>query len=269
TGSGSPGRLLGEKCRRLFEQLPLHPQLSDLAAQPAQLLPLAAGQPLKLALVNAVLFDPLAQRLAVEPQLSCDLGDGLVAAAHQRHRVTAELGWIDACHPEPPLDGPAANSRGVRETGSTPLLQEQVALQSQFSALLLVVGASSGGLMTAAPDRPGEGERRVDRWAPDQAGQQPTQLGDGERDQHAQRGHHDHPPSPSSASGRRARVTARNASATRARVTCRYQAGCWRTWSWSSPTSSLACSKASSTRHRQPATRTRGTSEVSAGAKQT
>src|SRR4029450_567142 len=123
TGSGSPGRLLGEKCRRLFEQLPLHPQLSDLAAQPAQLLPLAAGQPLKLALVNAVLFDPLAQRLAVEPQLSCDLGDGLVAAAHQRHRVTAELGWIDACHPEPPLDGPAANSRGVRETGSTPTLE--------------------------------------------------------------------------------------------------------------------------------------------------
>jgi hypothetical protein len=27
-------------------------------------------------------------------------GDGLVAAAHQRNRVTAELGWVDACHPE-------------------------------------------------------------------------------------------------------------------------------------------------------------------------
>jgi len=111
--------------------------------------------------------------------------------------------------------------------------QERLArllLQPQFSALLLVVGASSGGLMASSPERPGERERRIDWWAPDQAGQQPTQLGDGERDQHAQRGHHDHPPSPSSASGRRARVTARNASATMARVTCRYQAGYWRTW---------------------------------------
>src|SRR5215217_3844804 len=68
-------------------------------------------------------------------------------------------------------------------------------LQSQFSALLLVVGATSGGLMASSPDRPGKGERRVDRWAPDQAGQQPAQLGDGERDQHAQGGHHDRPPS--------------------------------------------------------------------------
>jgi len=67
-------------------------------------------------------------------------------------------------------------------------------LQSQFSALLLVVGASSGGLMASSPDRPGEGERRVDRWAPDQAGEQPAQLGDGERDQHAQCGHDHRPP---------------------------------------------------------------------------
>jgi hypothetical protein len=35
--------------------------------------------------------------------------------------------------------------------------------QSQFSTLLLVVGASSGGVVIAAPDRPGEGEYRVDR----------------------------------------------------------------------------------------------------------
>jgi hypothetical protein len=46
-----------------------------------------------------------------------DLGDGLVAAAHQRNRVTAELGWVDTYHPEPPSDGLAANSRGVREPG--------------------------------------------------------------------------------------------------------------------------------------------------------
>jgi alkanesulfonate monooxygenase SsuD/methylene tetrahydromethanopterin reductase-like flavin-dependent oxidoreductase (luciferase family) len=103
-------------------------------------------------------------------------------------------------------------------------------LQSQFSALLLVVGASSGGLMASSPDRPGEDERRIDWWAPDQAGQQPAQLGDGERDEHAQRGHHDRPPSLLAASGRRARVMARNARAAMARVVCRYQARYWRTW---------------------------------------
>ena len=103
-------------------------------------------------------------------------------------------------------------------------------LQSQLSALLLVVGAPSGGLMASSPDRPGERERRVDRWAPDQVGEQPAQLGDGERDQHAQGGHHDRPPSPSATSGRRARVAARNARAAMARVMCRYQAGYWRTW---------------------------------------
>ena len=103
-------------------------------------------------------------------------------------------------------------------------------LLSQFAALLLVVGASSGGLMASSPDRPGKCERRIDRRAPDQAGQQPAQLGDGERDQHAQGGHHDRPPSPSAASGRRARVAARNARAAMARVMCRYQARYWRTW---------------------------------------
>jgi hypothetical protein len=53
-------------------------------------------------------------------------------------------------------------------------------LQSQFAALLLVVGASSGGLMASAPERPAQRARRIDRWAPDQAGQQPAQLGDSE-----------------------------------------------------------------------------------------
>jgi hypothetical protein len=92
------------------------------------------------------------------------------------------------------------------------------------STLLLVVGASSGGVVTAAPDQPGEGEHRVDRWAPHQAGQQPTQLDDRERDHHAS-GHHDGPPSPSWLSGRRTRVTAKNASTTIARLTCRYRPG--------------------------------------------
>ena len=103
-------------------------------------------------------------------------------------------------------------------------------LQSQFAALLLVVGASGGGLMASSPDRPGEGERRIDWWAPDQAGQQPAQLGDGERHQHAHGGHHDSPPSPVVGSVTWARVTARNASAVMARVMCRYQARYWRTW---------------------------------------
>jgi hypothetical protein len=57
-----------------IEELPLHPQLGDLAAQPAQLLAFAASQPLKLTLVDADLLDPLAQRLAVEAELPGDLG---------------------------------------------------------------------------------------------------------------------------------------------------------------------------------------------------
>lgn len=105
-----------------------------------------------------------------------------------------------------------------------------VVLQSQFAALLLVVGASGGGLMASSPDRPAQGERRIDWWAPDQAGQQPAQLGDGERDEHAQGGHHDSPPSPVVGSVTWARVTARNASAVMARVMCRYQASYCRTW---------------------------------------
>ena len=72
-------------------------------------------------------------------------------------------------------------------------LAQRLVLQSQFAALLLVVGASGGGLMASSPDRPGEGERRIDWWAPDQAGQQPAQLGDGERHQHAHGGHRDSP----------------------------------------------------------------------------
>jgi hypothetical protein len=106
------------KRRRLLEDLPLHPQLGDLAAQPPQLVSFAAGQPLKLALVDAILPAPLAQRLAVQAELPGELGDGPVAGAHQRDRVAAELGWVDACHPEPPLDGLAANSQGVRKPDS-------------------------------------------------------------------------------------------------------------------------------------------------------
>jgi hypothetical protein len=114
---------------------------------------------------------------------------------------------------------PRFASGWVRLTDEGPLV-----LQSQFSTLLLVMGASSGGVVKAAPDQPGKGEHRVDRWAPHQAGQQPTQLDDRERDQHAS-GHHDGPPNPSWLSGRRTRVTAKNASATLARVTCRYRPG--------------------------------------------
>ena len=84
--------------------------------------------------------------------------------------------------------------------------------------------------MASSPERPAEGERRVDRWAPDQADQQPAQLGDGERDQDAQGGHYDRPPTPVVGSVILARVMARNASAVIARVTCRYQAKYWRTW---------------------------------------
>jgi hypothetical protein len=118
---------------------------------------------------------------------------------------------------------------GCRWSGVAPRPAAGLVLQSQFSALLLVVGASSGGLVAWSPERPAQRERRVDRWAPDQAGQQPAQFGDGERDEHAQGGHHDRPPTPSAASGRRARVAAKNARAAMARVMCRYQARYWRT----------------------------------------
>ena len=107
---------------------------------------------------------------------------------------------------------------------------KRLVLQPQFAALLLVVGASSGGLMASSPERPAQRERRIDRWAPDQAGQQPAQLGDGERHQDAQGGHHHRPPTPVVGSVTWARVTARNASAVMARVMCRYQARYWRTW---------------------------------------
>jgi hypothetical protein len=56
----------------------------------------------------------------LRPSSLGDLGNGLVAGAHQRHRVTTEFGWVDGRHPERPLDSRAANSQAVRETGSTP-----------------------------------------------------------------------------------------------------------------------------------------------------
>jgi hypothetical protein len=150
-------------------------------------------------------------------------------------RVQLGIGWVagrahagEIARRQPP----ARTTGSARPTGSTEPrpFSSLLVLQSQFVALLLVVGASSGGLMASSPDRPGERERRIDWWAPDQAGQQPAQLSDGERDEHAQGGHHDSPPSPSATSGRRARVAARNARAAMDRVTCRYQAGYWRTW---------------------------------------
>jgi hypothetical protein len=55
------------------------------------------------------------------------------------------------------------------------------------TALLLVVGASSGGLMVASPERPAQRERRIDRW---------RKFGDGARDQDAQGGHPRPPPTP-------------------------------------------------------------------------
>ena len=85
--------------------------------------------------------------------------------------------------------GSTLSSSRARASGSWPPMSaanvdegcfafDGLVLQSQFSALLLIVGATSGGLMASSPDRPGKCERRIDRWAPDQAGQQPAQLGD-------------------------------------------------------------------------------------------
>src|SRR4030095_6600904 len=102
-----------------------------------------------------------------------DLGDGLVAGAHQRDRVTAELGWVDACHPEPPLDGVAANCRGVRETGSTPMLAHAflvvAALTDQArdpapSGLITLTCNEVQRLFAALPGRPTRDLGHPLRW---------------------------------------------------------------------------------------------------------
>ena len=62
-----------------------------------------------------------------------------------------------------------------------------------WGGVILVVAASCGRLMAASPDRPAESEGGVGwRW-PGKADQEPAQLGDGERHQHAQRGHDNGP----------------------------------------------------------------------------
>jgi hypothetical protein len=118
---------------------------------------------------------------------------------------------------------PRLASGWVRLTDEGPLVP-----QSQFSTLLLVVGASSGGVVTAAPGRPGEGEHRVDRWAPHQAGQQPTQLDDRERDQHAS-GHHDGP-EPIPAIGKADAGHGQERQRDHRQGDVPVQAGCWRIW---------------------------------------
>jgi hypothetical protein len=84
--------------------------------------------------------------------------------------------------------------------------------------------------MPAAPDRPAKRECWLGCQVPHKPDQQAAQLGDGERDQHAQRGHDHGPPTPAVGSVSCARVTVKNAKATIANVTCRYQAPYWRTW---------------------------------------
>jgi hypothetical protein len=80
----------------------------------------------------------------------------------------------------------------------------------------------------AAPDQPGNGEHRVDRWAPHQAGQQPTQPDDQERDQHAS-GHHDGPePIPAIRKADAGHGQERQRDHHQGDVPV--QAGCWRTW---------------------------------------
>lgn len=119
----------------------------------------------------------------------------------------------------------------------------------------LTVGFLRAALVAAAPARPGDDRLRDLHHGPDEANEEPPELGDGERDV------------------RRAGAPlfavpmANAAKPSSARVTCRDQPCQLRTSYRSRPTCPLASLKTSSIVHRDPATRTISVSGVSLGAK--
>jgi hypothetical protein len=118
----------------------------------------------------------------------------------------------------PPMAMPRLASGWVRLTDESPLVP-----QSHFSTLLLVVGASSGGVVTrrqtnqATVNTGSTGGRRTRRAS---SRRSPTTKSATSTPAVTTTA-----PSPSRLSGRRTRVTAKNASATITRVTCRYRPG--------------------------------------------
>ncbi len=90
TAIGSP-RPCGEEGRRFSQDVALHRKALDLAAKVPQLVALLGRQSLAPAGVDVALVDPVAERLVGDPELVCDLGDGLVRGADELDRPLPEL----------------------------------------------------------------------------------------------------------------------------------------------------------------------------------
>src|SRR5215217_8931068 len=142
----------------------------------------------------------------------------------RRRRLTGMLGTTVGLIPSRPATGP----HGRRMTPCSAGVRWLV-LQPHLLFAAVVVCAPGTGLMASTPPGPGQHEARPDRSGPHQRDQQPADLG------HRQ-GHQAEPAvhaavSPFVRSGlvAWARVTAKNAWASRARVMWRYQPGHLRT----------------------------------------
>jgi hypothetical protein len=95
--------------------------------------------------------------------------------------------------------------------------------------LSLVVGTSGAGLVASAPPGPGQHEAGLDRGGPHQRDEQAADLGDGQRQQAKRAAQAAASPFARSPLTALARVTAKNACASNANVTWRYQPGHLRT----------------------------------------
>jgi hypothetical protein len=92
TGRSPPDlAVLGEEGRRFSEDLAFLGEDAVLAAQPAQLLALVAGQSLSLALIDVELTGLVAQRLRRTSKLLGELRDRAAARPEQPNRLQAEL----------------------------------------------------------------------------------------------------------------------------------------------------------------------------------
>src|SRR5271168_3506187 len=87
TGSGSPVLLLHPEGHTSFEQVTLHGQALHLPAQSGVLLAHLGRRPLALAPVDALLADPVAERLLDDAELTGDVRDGAVLVDDQGRRV--------------------------------------------------------------------------------------------------------------------------------------------------------------------------------------
>jgi hypothetical protein len=85
-------RFPGEEGRGFFQDLALLLEPAHVAAQPAQLLALLAGQAVTaLTGIELGLPDPVPERLRRHAELGGEDRDRLLRRAHQRDRVTPEL----------------------------------------------------------------------------------------------------------------------------------------------------------------------------------